>query len=59
MGKAGGRRIQGDIVTFEMEDGEVRGAFAEMNLVVGCRAYGIVAGLQPLETNEREPAIGF
>src|SRR5690349_2885281 len=51
-GEAVGRRIQGNVVTFEVQDREMRGAFAEMNLVFGSRAYGVVAGLKPLERDE-------
>lgn len=35
----------------------MRGTFAEMNLVVGRRAYGIVAGLQPFESDQGEPPV--
>jgi len=58
-GESTGRRIQRNVVTFEMQDGETRGAFAEMDLVFESRAYGIVTRLQPLEPDKGKPAIGF
>lgn len=57
--EAAGRGIQRDVVPFEMEGGEMGGAFAEMNLIIRCRAYGIFARLQPLESDEGKPPIGL
>ena len=42
-----------------MQDGEMRGAFAEVDLAFGSKAYGIVTRLQPLEPDKGKPAIGF
>ncbi len=39
--------IQGDGFAFKMKNGEMRGPRCEVNLVVPCRANGIVAGLEP------------
>ena len=49
-----------DGAAFKMEDADVRGgAWAETDLVVGGGAERVVARLQPFETGEGEPAIGF
>src|SRR5260370_31877021 len=42
-----------------MKNGEMRGPRCEVNLVVPCRANGIVAGLEPFEAGERKPAVGL
>ena len=42
-----------------MQDGEMRGSFREANFIVGAGANGIVARLQPFQSNQREPAIGL
>jgi hypothetical protein len=56
--EAAGRRVQCYDFAVEMEDCEMRGAAAgEVDLVVSGRADGVVAGLEPLETGEREPAV--
>jgi len=59
-GESAGWGIQRDGFAFEMKDGEMRRATgSEMNLVVGSGADGVVAGLEPFEASEREPAVGL
>ena len=51
--------IQGHGFAFKMKNGEMRGPRCEVNLVVPCRANGIVAVLEPFEAGERKPAVGL
>lgn len=50
-------RIQCDGFVFEMKDGEMLGSNGEMDFVVGSRADGSVAGLEPFEADQRKPAV--
>src|SRR5580704_15547130 len=57
--KAAGRRQQSHRGLRQPNDSNMRGNFcANLKAVVGVRAEGIVAVLQPVEADQREPALG-
>jgi hypothetical protein len=52
-------RIEHNCFAFEAKNREMSGSGGEMDFIVGRGAKGIVSGLEPLEPNERKPAVGL
>src|SRR5215472_12131160 len=55
--ESSGRRIESDGFSLKMQYGKACGSLREVNLVVSGGADGVVAGLEPFQSDEREPAV--